>query len=68
MINFRVPDHTDLRIPAFLLRGSPDRDLSFVGTDATDEAITSRLPVNCPKSSTTNHENESERQEEGRAI
>jgi hypothetical protein len=24
------PDHTDARIPSFLLRGSPDRNLSFL--------------------------------------
>jgi hypothetical protein len=33
-------DHTDLGIQSFLLRGSPDRDLSFVGTNPTDEPIT----------------------------
>jgi len=38
-----VSHHTDLCIPAFLLRGSPDRDLSFLGTNPG--AITSGLPV-----------------------
>ena len=30
------PDPTDLRIPAFLLRGSPDTDLSFLVTNPTN--------------------------------
>ena len=32
-------------IPALLLRGSPDRELTFVGTNRRDTSITSGLPV-----------------------
>ena len=36
------PDHTDPFIPALLLRGSPDRDLSFVGTYPESRVETAR--------------------------